>query len=367
MHVFESNLTEKLINILKIKPTNLLEWKQRHYLTGYLNKNQKVKIYLISGISGQWYGRMDILRLKYNHDRTLMNCDIPCIWNMSDLGDLTSEELKTADALFCVVRQILPEKKSWEGQKFVQFTIEPYITCPLCSNDIEGFDFRSTYNEKSEVPTSYIRSDPNIWRTKQPFNIENLDKNSTIVSFIATHWTDFRKDWVPKLQAHIPVASFGIVHHNTDWNIHPDCEALEKNTTDHYEDFNEKNCIIEKYPFYLSIENSQELDYSSEKFWDPFKLGVVPIVWGAPNTRSYLPHPKSAIFIEDYPNVEDLANHLKYLVENKTAYLEYHQWRTMMNWSDGFEKKAYMSMYNMECNICREVARLRVIEGRVVL
>ncbi|RIB10529.1 Glycosyltransferase Family 10 protein [Gigaspora rosea] len=153
----------------------------------------------------------------------------------------------------------------------------------------------------------------------------------------------------------------------SNWNIHPDCEALEKNTKDHYEDFNAKDCIIEKYPFYLSIENSQEPDYSSEKLWDPFKLGVVPIVWGAPNTRSYLPHPKSAIFIEDYPNVEDLANHLKYLVENKTAYLEYHQWRTMTNWSDGFEKKAYMSMYNMECNICKEVARLRVIEERLEL
>ncbi|RIB15091.1 hypothetical protein C2G38_2094116, partial [Gigaspora rosea] len=276
MHVFESNLTEKLIN----KPTNLLEWKQRHCLIYYLNKNQKVKIYLISGISGQWYGRIDILRLKYNHDGTLMNCDIPCIWNVTDLGDLTLEELKTADALLCVDYHILPEKKSWEGQKFVQFSIEPYINCPSC------------------MPTSYIQSDPNILRTKLPFNVENLDKNSTIVSFIASHWTDFRNDWVPKLQAHISVASFGV---------------------------------------------------------DLFKLGVVPIVWGAPNTRSYLPHPKSAIFIEDYPNVKDLANHLKYLV------------RTMTNWPDGFEKKAYMGMYNMECNICKEVARLRVIEERFEL
>ncbi|CAG8459144.1 14016_t:CDS:2 [Gigaspora rosea] len=163
MHVFESNLTEKLINKLKTKPTNLLEWKQRHYLTYYLNKNQKVKIYLISGISGQWYGRMDILCLKYNHDGTLMNCDVTCIWNVTDLGSLTLEELKTADALLNVDYHILPEKKSWEGQN-------------------------------SEVPTSYIRSDPNIWRTRQPFNVENLDKNSIIVSFIASHWTDFHND-----------------------------------------------------------------------------------------------------------------------------------------------------------------------------
>ncbi|CAG8808466.1 1254_t:CDS:1, partial [Cetraspora pellucida] len=81
--------------------------------------------------------------------------------------------------------------------------------------------------------------------------------------------------------------------------------------------------------------------------------------------RSYIPHPKSAIFIEDYPNVEDLANHLKYLVKNKTAYLEYHQWRSTKVWSEGFERKVYMSLRNLGCNICKEVARLRIIEGKI--
>ncbi|CAG8828581.1 9259_t:CDS:2, partial [Dentiscutata erythropus] len=138
-------------------------------------------------------------------------------------------------------------------------------------------------------------------------------------------------DWVPQLQAHIPVASFGKVHYNTDWDIFPECGALERNTVQHYEDFIAKNCIIEKYPFYLSIENSQDQDYSTEKLWDAFKLGVVPIIW----VHLIL----APIFIEDFPNVEDLANHLKYLVENKTAYLEYHQWRTMTKWSEGFERK----------------------------
>ncbi|CAG8743955.1 2661_t:CDS:2, partial [Dentiscutata erythropus] len=180
IQVVEPNITKNLINELKIKPTNLLEWKRRHYLTGYLNKNQKVKIYIISG---QWYGRMDIHHLKYNYDGTLINCN------------LTPEELRTADALFCVDQQILPEKKSCEGQKFIQLAVEPYITCPWCIDNLERWDFRSTYNENSDMPTSLIRSDPNGWRIKQPFNVESLNKNSTLVSFIASHWTDFRRDW----------------------------------------------------------------------------------------------------------------------------------------------------------------------------
>ncbi|CAG8803067.1 3730_t:CDS:1, partial [Cetraspora pellucida] len=76
---------------------------------------------------------------------------------------------------------------------------------------------------------------------------------------------------------------------------------------------------------------------------------------------SYLPDPKSAIFIEDFKNAKALADYLKYLVKNETAYLEYHKWRTMKLY-DEFEKKSYMSIYNVECNTCREVARLRILE-----
>ncbi|CAG8831530.1 2758_t:CDS:2, partial [Racocetra persica] len=135
------------------------------------------------------------------------------------------------------------------------------------------------------------------------------------------------------------------------------CAALEESTSQHYEDFRAKNCIIAKYPFYLAIENTKEQDYSTEKLWDAFKLGVVPIIYliVALTYRT---------LNRDYPNVEDLANHLKYLVENKTAYLEYYQWRTTKTWSEEFKKKAYINLHNMKCNICKEVSRLRIIEGR---
>ncbi|CAG8804805.1 188_t:CDS:1, partial [Racocetra fulgida] len=46
------------------------------------------------------------------------------------------------------------------------------------------------------------------------------------------------------------------------------------------------------------IENTENQDYSTEKLWDAFRLGVVPIIWGAPNSRTYIPDPKSAIFIQ---------------------------------------------------------------------
>ncbi|CAG8770710.1 39666_t:CDS:1 [Gigaspora margarita] len=389
----EINHTTKLINRLKIKPTNFTEWKQRHYITGYLNKNRKVNIYMTYSA---WYKDQDFLKLKYNHDETLTNCDIPCIWKAKDLENLTPKEFKSADGFFCVEQPSLPNMKAWKGQKFIQYVLEPKTHCPQCHDKTHLFDIIATFDENSDIPTSYIRMDSKHWRSISPFDITKLSKDSAFISFIASHWTQFREDFISSLEAHIPVASFGRVRRNTNWGIHPECVNLagsftntidgskgilttsgetettkiiresvfkEKKTTTQEIDerFNLKNCIISKYPFYLSIENSQEKDYSTEKLWDTFNLGVVPVIWGAPNTRSYLPHPKSAIFIEDFNSTKALADYLKYLVNNETAYLEYHKWRTM-KLSDEFEKRSYLSMHNLECNVCREVARLRIIE-----
>ncbi|CAG8727303.1 27353_t:CDS:1 [Dentiscutata erythropus] len=347
-NLIKMNHTALLIDKLKVKPTSLIEWKQRHYITNYLNNNKKVKIYITSG---SWYVNEDFLRLKYKSDGTLADCDMPCIWKQGNPGSLSPTELQTVDALFNVNTQ--PSEKEWKGKKNIKLTLEPKTYYPNFHINYELFDIYSSFDEDSDLPTSYVRVDPEIWRTIQPFNLTKLSPNSTLISFIATHMTEYRKTFIPSLQAHMSVASFGKVHYNTPWNLYPECLNLER--------FEAKNCAISKYPFYLSIENCQEKDYSTEKLWDTFKLGDVPVVWGAPNVRSYLPHPKSAILIEDFPDIEALANYLKYLAKNETAYLEYHMWKTI-KFSDEFEKKSYLSLRTMECNICKEVARLRILD-----
>ncbi|RIB06183.1 Glycosyltransferase Family 10 protein [Gigaspora rosea] len=348
---FGTNYTATLVDKLKVKPTTFIEWKQRHHITGYLNNNQKVKVYITKNV--EWY---DVLGPRYRNNEISVKCDIPCIWTERHLDQVDLKELKTVDALFCANKPNLPKEKAWKGQKLIHFTLEPKTHCPKCHDKNDFFDIRATFDEDSDIPTSYVRANFESWRTQQPFDVTKLSPNSTFISFIASHWTEFRESWIPTLQAYLPVASFGSVLPNTPWEKYPECLNLEE--------FAAKNCIISKYPFYLSIENCQEKDYSTEKLWDPFYLGVVPVIWGAPNTRSYLPYPKSAIFIDDYSNVEALANHLKYLVKNQSAYLEYHTWRTM-NLSEGFMKKLYLNVYNLECNVCREIARLRIIEGRI--
>ena len=47
----------------------------------------------------------------------------------------------------------------------------------------------------------------------------------------------------------------------------------------HHEDFYR---LLAKYKFTIAIENAVCTDYITEKFWRPFILGTVPILFGSP-------------------------------------------------------------------------------------
>lgn len=110
---------------------------------------------------------------------------------------------------------------------------------------------------------------------------------------------------------------------------------------------------ISKYKFYLSFENGIHCrDYLSEKFWrNSLEAELVPIVFGVhrEDIKALAP-PNSYIHIEDYPNRKDLIDFLDYLNSNDTAYMEYHQWRTLkpdftIPWRSNVEKR--------NCGICQ--------------
>ncbi|XP_049885464.1 alpha-(1,3)-fucosyltransferase 11-like [Pectinophora gossypiella] len=67
----------------------------------------------------------------------------------------------------------------------------------------------------------------------------------------------------------------------------------------------------------------------SEKLWRALEVGVVPIYFGSPLVRDWLPNNKSAILLEDYPTPELLSQHLHYLLQNDTAYDEYLEHKTL--------------------------------------
>jgi hypothetical protein len=90
------------------------------------------------------------------------------------------------------------------------------------------------------------------------------------------------------MDAGIKVHSYGACLHNKDFNAsdsHSPRAKLE---------------VIRRYKFYLAFENSNSVDYVSEKMFQALYMGVVPIYMGAPNVDEFLPDPMAAIKVTDF-------------------------------------------------------------------
>ncbi|VDO54283.1 unnamed protein product [Haemonchus placei] len=87
--------------------------------------------------------------------------------------------------------------------------------------------------------------------------------------------------------------------------------------------------IYRPYKFYVAFENSNCVDYVTEKFYETLISRMsVPIVLkrdiyinvGAPE--------KSFIALDDFQTIADMVNYIKELSDDKEKYLGFHQWRT---------------------------------------
>ena len=71
------------------------------------------------------------------------------------------------------------------------------------------------------------------------------------------------------------------------------------------------------------------LDHITKKYWrNSLERGLVPIVLGGAYYNPKLVIPGSFINAADFDSVKDLADYLKYLDKNDTAYNQYFEWKT---------------------------------------
>ena len=117
---------------------------------------------------------------------------------------------------------------------------------------------------------------------------------------------------------------------------------------------------INKLKFYLAFENAFHCnDYVSEKMWrNAFTARQVPIVFGPhiDDVKAVAP-PNSYIHAEMFDTPQQLVDYIDYLDGNDTAYLEYHQWRTLYPAKNVFGVELMQHMGNGERSIC-ELCRL---------
>jgi hypothetical protein len=82
-----------------------------------------------------------------------------------------------------------------------------------------------------------------------------------------------------------------------------------------------KRNVLQKYKFAICYENARDITgYITEKIFDCFFAGCVPVYWGAPNITKYIP---ADTFIDKrkFRTYEQLYYYLKNMPDNE--YLDY--------------------------------------------
>lgn len=103
--------------------------------------------------------------------------------------------------------------------------------------------------------------------------------------------------------------------------------------------------IGKNYKFFFAFENSVCKDYITEKFFLMLRYDIIPVVVGGGNYTHFVP--KSAfINAMDFPSPKHLAEHLKSIDANETAFNSFFKWKKHVNFLENIVSYAFM------CELC---------------
>lgn len=124
-----------------------------------------------------------------------------------------------------------------------------------------------------------------------------------------------RNEIARELMKLVPVESFGKCANNmNDQHVpggHSDASMLTH---------------MGKYLFVLSVENSRQKDYVTEKFYNPLMSGSVPLYRGAPNVHEFAPGPNTYVDISEM-SVQEIADKVKWYLDHPLEYLKFFEFK----------------------------------------
>ncbi|XP_078317391.1 GDP-fucose protein O-fucosyltransferase 3-like isoform X1 [Crassostrea virginica] len=260
------------------------------------------------------------------------------------------------------------------------------------------FNYTSTFKRQSDypLPTQYLPNLDYLLVSTMPFvHVDSIfvvdvktksrlrkSENLAPVLYVQSDCgaSSDRDEFVKLLQEFIPVDSYGECLHNKDLPDHLRFDIAKSMSGMHHDDFHK---LAAKYKFTLAMENAVCDDYITEKLWRPLRLGSLPIVFGSPKVKDFLPSNKSAILVSDFSSVKELAEFLKELDANDEKYKDFFDWKSAHRISNQFlvshmeardwghfsavqknSKKFHSHMAGFDCFICRKIHDIQKAHAR---
>lgn len=87
--------------------------------------------------------------------------------------------------------------------------------------------------------------------------------------------------------------------------------------------------MLSRYRFVIMIENSYAHDWVTERLFNAFIAGVVPVYLGAPNVIDFVPDPGAFVDFRDFANLEDLGLFLQSFQggAREEEYRDFFEWK----------------------------------------
>ncbi|XP_008179943.1 glycoprotein 3-alpha-L-fucosyltransferase A isoform X3 [Acyrthosiphon pisum] len=205
-------------------------------------------------------------------------------------------------------------RKTGKQVWILYFLESPYHTELITYNDV--FNWTATYRHDSDIVTPYERwayYDPSVTQVERLERNYAFNKTKQVAWFVSNCGAkNGRLQYARELAKYISVDVYGV------------CGQFKCPRSD--------KCfqlLDQDYKFYLAFENSNCLDYVTEKFFvNGLQHNVLPVVMGGRRDDYERIAPKrSYVHVDDYESPKRLAEYLRRLDADDDLYNEYFRWK----------------------------------------
>ena len=187
------------------------------------------------------------------------------------------------------------------------------------------FDLELSTRLSSHVPMTFAPRDAEVVR--RALSTEKSD--SAIALYLQGNCVVERDAWVLELMKHVRIDSLGKCLKN---GVYPDNVGTVE--------------LISRYKFFIAFENSVATDFVTERVFNAWIAGAVPIYRGAPNIAAFAPAPHSYISADEFASSKELGEYLQYLNTNASAWREYLSFKEPATpLAEGYKRASGYSFY----------------------
>ncbi|URD88797.1 glycoprotein 3-alpha-L-fucosyltransferase [Musa troglodytarum] len=293
------------------------EWLEREDAVAYSRDFRKDPIF-VSGMHKEW-----------------SSCDVDCDFGFAN-GKVPDAAfgLPQDPAIAGVLRSMessryYPENNVGMARRWIDIHESNFLAACM-----RGYKVVMTTSLSSDVPVGYFSwAEYDIMSPMQQKTEEALA--AAFISNCGAH--NFRLQALDMLEElGIKIDSYGSCHRNRDGNVN-------------------KVETLKRYKFSLAFENSNEVDYVTEKYFQSLVAGTIPVVVGAPNIQDFAPSPGSVLHIKELHDVASVAKTMRDLATNPDAYNHTLRWK-YEGPSDSFKALMDMAAVHSSCRLCIHLA-----------